>query len=386
MTWGFRRAIVLLPRAAHGWSAERLSAVLLHELAHVRRRDSLSQSLARVVAAVYWINPLVWFGITALKREAEIASDDAVLGFGVRPSTYANELVRLASEFRGHRLAVSGVSMASPSALAARVDSVLATDVSRQGATKVDLLKFASLGVAVTALLAVAHPALGSEPTPIVAPQRVTPVAPTVPVQPLAPVEPVTPTVEPEHNGTHLHRIIMLDGPTAADRAEIHRAMTRMHADLQRIGPEIQKALADAKVDEKVRQAMAQAHVAERVQRAVADAHIEQNIQRAMADARVHEKVAQAVAEAHARMRQAIADAHIEERIAKAMRNAQPAIDAAMAKAMREHHRVTINVDDNNEANIVEDATHNQDANESDDVGENHDDDDDGGGNNNTND
>ncbi|HVU20697.1 MAG TPA: M56 family metallopeptidase, partial [Rhizomicrobium sp.] len=124
MAWGILRPVILLPRASRTWPRERLQAVLLHELAHVRRRDCLSQSLSLVTRALYWPNPLMWVGARMLRREAEIAADDAVIMAGMKPSAYAGELLQLASEFRGKR--VLGVAMAAPSSLEARVKSVLA--------------------------------------------------------------------------------------------------------------------------------------------------------------------------------------------------------------------------------------------------------------------
>jgi hypothetical protein len=57
---GLLRPAILLPIEAAGWSSERLRVVFLHELAHLRRRDHLTLLLHRVIAALYWFNPLVW--------------------------------------------------------------------------------------------------------------------------------------------------------------------------------------------------------------------------------------------------------------------------------------------------------------------------------------
>jgi len=75
MTWGWRRPVVLLPDEARGWTEGRLRAVLLHELAHVRRRDWLSHRMADAVCALYWFHPLVWLkGMPCATRAPVIAA------------------------------------------------------------------------------------------------------------------------------------------------------------------------------------------------------------------------------------------------------------------------------------------------------------------------
>ena len=59
MTWGVLRPVILLPADAGDWTHERLTTALLHELAHVRRRDFLTRNWRPGPRArFYWFNPM----------------------------------------------------------------------------------------------------------------------------------------------------------------------------------------------------------------------------------------------------------------------------------------------------------------------------------------
>jgi len=148
LTWGIRQPVVLVPSGVHGWSRQRQEAVLLHELAHVRRLDFLSQSLAEVACALYWFNPLVWLGARALRAEAESAADDVVLRSGLRPSVYAEELLRIAAEIGHRRRLVThpGIPVMNAKKIEARLESVL-SPVTRRGLTLVQTLAAVSLSI-----------------------------------------------------------------------------------------------------------------------------------------------------------------------------------------------------------------------------------------------
>jgi len=98
LTCGVLRPLILLPRTARDWDETRLRAVLLHESAHVRRRDCVAKYAAQGSRALLWWNPLAWMVSSRLNREQELACDDAVLAAGVPADAYATVLLDVARE------------------------------------------------------------------------------------------------------------------------------------------------------------------------------------------------------------------------------------------------------------------------------------------------
>jgi beta-lactamase regulating signal transducer with metallopeptidase domain len=95
VTWGIVYPAVLLPQDADTWSEERRRFVLVHEMAHVKRFDALTQLLAQISVAVFWFDPLVWIAAHQMRVEREHACDDYVLRDGTAPSLYAGELLEM---------------------------------------------------------------------------------------------------------------------------------------------------------------------------------------------------------------------------------------------------------------------------------------------------
>ncbi len=126
VTWGAWRPVVLLPAEAESWSASRLSIVLGHELAHIRRGDSAARTLAHFACALHWCNPLAWFAVRRLHLAQEEACDDLVLGSGIDPADYAAELVESVRRFQLLPSAFrQALAMAQPSTLETRVGAIV---------------------------------------------------------------------------------------------------------------------------------------------------------------------------------------------------------------------------------------------------------------------
>ena len=124
---GFRRPVILAPRnlAELLPPAER-DAVLLHELAHVRRGDFGWNLVQRLVLAMLWFHPAAWALYGALARAREIRCDALAVGAGAPAAALARGLVRLA-EAQAETCAPVGLAMAASSRgdLSARVRRLL---------------------------------------------------------------------------------------------------------------------------------------------------------------------------------------------------------------------------------------------------------------------
>jgi len=98
ITAGIINPVIVIPSDTDGWSAERRRLVLSHELAHVKRWDTLTETFALFVTALHWFNPLVWYAVKQLRIEREADCDNAVLRMGAKPSDYAELLMDIAAD------------------------------------------------------------------------------------------------------------------------------------------------------------------------------------------------------------------------------------------------------------------------------------------------
>lgn len=156
MTWGMLRASILLPREAEQWSDEEIRVALLHELAHVSRRDCLLQLFVQLTCAVYWLNPLVWLAARCVYLERERACDDIVLQNGTRASEYADQLLQVVSRFQaGRRMKYLAVSMASRSGFAERLQAILLETQDRRPVRVRTMVALAMTFIGLTGLLGV---------------------------------------------------------------------------------------------------------------------------------------------------------------------------------------------------------------------------------------
>jgi len=96
VTIGFLKPIILMPIAAiNNLTVKQVEAVLLHELAHIRRHDYFINLLINFFHTVLYFNPFVKLFAKTIEREREKSCDEIVMQFQYDPHGYASALLVL---------------------------------------------------------------------------------------------------------------------------------------------------------------------------------------------------------------------------------------------------------------------------------------------------
>jgi bla regulator protein blaR1 len=109
VTIGFLRPIILMPIAAmSNLTVKQVEAVLLHELAHIRRHDYFINLLINFIHTILYFNPFVKLFAKTIEREREKSCDEIVMQFPYDPHGYASALLVLEkNNFMRQRMAVA---------------------------------------------------------------------------------------------------------------------------------------------------------------------------------------------------------------------------------------------------------------------------------------
>jgi hypothetical protein len=109
LTIGFLKPLILIPLAAvNNLTKEQMEAVILHELAHIKRADYLFYLLQCVIEKIFFFNIFSKMINDIIERERENACDDWVIQFKYNSFHYAEALLKL-----GKLQAASSLAMAA---------------------------------------------------------------------------------------------------------------------------------------------------------------------------------------------------------------------------------------------------------------------------------
>jgi beta-lactamase regulating signal transducer with metallopeptidase domain len=123
-TIGFLKPVILLPVASlNHLSAAQMEAVIMHEIAHIRRNDYVVNLMVALVETILFFNPFAHLLTKAIRKECELCCDDDVLTQQHDPRDYAQALLLLETARRKPLLALAATG--KQSLLLGRVKRIL---------------------------------------------------------------------------------------------------------------------------------------------------------------------------------------------------------------------------------------------------------------------
>jgi len=133
---GGLRPTILVPDDWDGLPEASRRACLLHELAHVERRDDVMKLAAELARAPFWFHPAVGWLLARLDREAELACDEAAVGHGVAPRDLAHLLLAFARrpcrlDLRALLIGRQALSFFDRGTVSTRISRLLEDDMNR---------------------------------------------------------------------------------------------------------------------------------------------------------------------------------------------------------------------------------------------------------------
>jgi len=122
---GIISPIVVLPETLDSeLSPAEMESILIHEVVHLQRRDTLWAALQALFVSMFWFNPVVWMLSRKMSIEAEKACDERVLELTADPKNYANGLIKTVRY--AFRLQRPGFAGAATMPVLSRVKNILA--------------------------------------------------------------------------------------------------------------------------------------------------------------------------------------------------------------------------------------------------------------------
>jgi beta-lactamase regulating signal transducer with metallopeptidase domain len=119
----FRHAITVPEGLSRELETREFEAVLLHELAHAKRRDNLSAGFVHLLTCLFWFHPMLWWIERRLIAEQERACDESALRYGPAPEEYASGILKVC-RFHLARAAAGACGIAG-SSLKNRLEAIM---------------------------------------------------------------------------------------------------------------------------------------------------------------------------------------------------------------------------------------------------------------------
>lgn len=107
LTVGYLKPVILVPVGMlAAIPTEQVEAILLHELAHIKRQDYLLNIFQSLVEILFFFNPAIWWISNRMRTERENCCDDLAIANSNSSTEYVRALISF-EEYRIHHLQLS---------------------------------------------------------------------------------------------------------------------------------------------------------------------------------------------------------------------------------------------------------------------------------------
>lgn len=80
--FGLMHPYLLLPEGLkNALNKDELTCIMLHELAHLKRKDIATFWIMALLKAVHWMNPIIWYALNRMRQDCEVACDALTLSY-----------------------------------------------------------------------------------------------------------------------------------------------------------------------------------------------------------------------------------------------------------------------------------------------------------------
>ncbi|MFH1197714.1 MAG: M56 family metallopeptidase [bacterium] len=93
---GHFKPMILLPVGMlAGLPANQIEAIIIHELAHIKRADFIINIFQSVLEVIFFFHPAVWWFSSIIRKEREFICDEITIGATGNPAVYAKALLNM---------------------------------------------------------------------------------------------------------------------------------------------------------------------------------------------------------------------------------------------------------------------------------------------------
>jgi beta-lactamase regulating signal transducer with metallopeptidase domain len=125
VTVGFLKPVILIPLAAvNKLNTEQMEAVLLHELAHIRRYDYFINIITVIIRSIFYFNPFTRSLAGVIEEEREKTCDEWVLQYQYNAYAYSSALLTL-EQMKRHSLQLALAAASHKELLLERIKKIM---------------------------------------------------------------------------------------------------------------------------------------------------------------------------------------------------------------------------------------------------------------------